>query len=207
MKTRHLVSILFGCLAALSVTSCLSTDDDNNNNSPGYLTKAQVAQCYQIIAGNYTGNLLYEAKSADGLSTQVDTVKTSWYIPNDSTLFITGFPAKAVAEYVSNQPLKEALAKAPDQVLRCQMVFTAMTPIQFLVNPYTLEYNLEYSGSQHKVHIAFYANNTYSFGYYDTDTKALMVKMIPAALYVDEKITSYLTSAQLICFSNTHEAI
>ena len=206
MKTRHLVSILFGCLAALSVTSCLSTDDDNDNSS-GYLTKAQVTQCYQIIAGNYTGNLLYEAKAADGLSTQVDTVKTSWYIPNDSTIFITSFPAKAVAEYVSNQPLKEALAKAPDQVVRCQMVFTSMTPIQFLVNPHTIEYDLEYSGSQHKVHIAFYANNTYSFGYYDTDTKALMVKMIPAALYVDEKITSYLTSAQLICFSNTHEAI
>lgn len=207
MKTRHLISILFSCLAALSVTSCLSTDDDNNNNSPGYLTKAQVAQCYQIIAGNYTGNLLYEAKSADGLSTQVDTVKTSWYIPNDSTLFITGFPAKAVAEYVSNQPLKEALAKAPDQVLRCKMVFTDMTPIQFLVNPHTLEYNLEYGGSQHKVHVVFYANNIYSFGLYDSDAKALMVKMIPAAIYVDEKATSYLTSAQLICFSNTHEAI
>ena len=55
--------------------------------------------------------------------------------------------------------------------------------------------------------LGFYANNTYSFGVYDSEEKMMMLKIIPAMLYVDEKPTSYLTSSQLILFSEQHEAI
>lgn len=205
MNTKHLISIMFCCLTALCITSCLNSDD--NNKSSWALSKAEIAQCFQTVAGNYTGDLLYRAKSDDGRSEQIDTLDASWYIPTDSTLFITNFPGKVLAEYVSNQALKEALASAPDQVVKCQIGFLQTSPVEFLINPYTIEYNLQYSGSQHKIHVVFYANNTYSFGALDPTSKELMVKIIPATLYVDGQQTSYLTSSQLIFLSKKHEAI
>lgn len=200
MKTRHLFSIMFGCLTVLCVTSCLG-DDDNNNNNPKTLTKAQIAQCYQAVAGSYTGNLYCWERSADGLSQKADTLDGSWNIPTDSTLIITDFPAQVIAGNVSNVAIREALAKAPNQTIKCQMIFLETSPIQFLVNPYNIEYTLEYGGSQHKVMVVFYVNNTYSFGMLDADTKKLMVKIIPAALYVDEQKTDYLYMQQAIFVS------
>ena len=205
MKTKQLVSIMIGCLTALCVTSCLG--DDTSESDSQTLTKAQIAQCFMTVAGNYTGKLYYEAKSSDGYATIVDSLDTSWYIPTDSTLIITDFPAKALAEYVSYQPLKAALAEAPNKMVNCKTWYLKTSPIELLVNPYTIEYNLQYSGSQHKVHVVFYANNTYSFGALDPTSKELMVKIIPATLYVDGQQTSYLTSSQLIFLSKKHEAI
>ena len=205
MKTKQLVSIMFGCLTALCVTSCLGDDTSDNNSQT--LTKAQIAQCFNTVVGNYTGKLLYEAKSSDGYTKKVDTLNVSWYIPTDSTLMIVDFPAKAVAEYVSYQPLKTALAEAPNKMVNCMTWYLETSPVEFLVNPYTIEYDLEFDGKQHKVHVVFYANNTYSFGVYDSEEKMMMLKIIPAMLYVDEKPTSYLTSSQLILFSEQHEAI
>ena len=205
MKTKQLVSIMLGCLTALCVTSCLGDDTSDNNSQT--LTKAQIAQCFNTVVGNYTGKLLYEAKSSDGYTKKVDTLNVSWYIPTDSTLMIVDFPAKAVAEYVSYQSLKTALAEAPNKMVNCMTWYLETSPVEFLVNPYTIEYDLEFDGKQHKVHVVFYANNTYSFGVYDSEEKMMMLKIIPAMLYVDEKPTSYLTSSQLILFSEQREAI
>ena len=205
MKTKQLVSIMFGCLTALCVTSCLG--DDTSESDSQTLTKAQIAQCFQTVAGNYTGYLYYEAKSSDGYTTVVDSLDASWYIPTDSTLIITDFPAKALAEHVSYQPLKAALAEAPNKIVNCKTWYLETSPVEFLVNPYTLEYDLEFDGKQHKVHVVFYVNNTYSFGVYDSGEKSMVVKIIPALIYVDDKQTSYLTSSQLIFFSSSHAAI
>ena len=205
MKTKQLVSIMIGCLTALCVTSCLG--DDTSESDSQTLTKAQIAQCFQTVAGSYSGYLYYEAKSNDGYTTVVDSLDASWYIHTDSTLIITDFPAKAVAEYVTYQPLKTALAEAPNKVVNCKTWYLETSPVEFLVNPYTIEYDLEFDGKQHKVHVVFYANNTYSFGVYDSAEKSMVVKIIPAVIYVDEKQTSYLTSSQLIFFSNSHAAI
>ena len=205
MKTKQLVSIMFGCLTALCVSSCLG--DDTSESDSQTLTKAQIAQCFQTVAGNYTGKLYYEAASSDGYTTIVDSLDASWYIPTDSTLIITDLPAKALAEYVSYKPLKTALAEAPNKMVNCKTWYLETSPIEFLVNPYTIEYDLEFDGKQHKVHVVFYINNTYSFGVYDSAEKSMVVKIIPALIYVDDKQTSYLTSSQLIFFSSSHAAI
>ena len=196
---------MFGCLTALCVCSCLG--DDTSESDSQTLTKAQIAQCFQTVAGNYTGKLYYEATSSDGYTTIVDSLDASWYIPTDSTLIITDLPAKALAEYVSYQPLKAALAEAPNKMVNCKTWYLETSPVEFLVNPYTIEYDLEFDGKQHKVNVVFYANNTYSFGVYDSGEKSMVVKIIPALIYVDDKQTSYLTSSQLIFFSSSHAAI
>ena len=200
MMTKHFFSILLGCLTALCITSCLGSDDDANNSSKG-LSKAEIAQCYLTVGGNYSGDLLYFSKSDDGLYEEVDTLNGAWYIPTDSTLFITDFPSEVLAENVIYSELKEALADAPDQIVKCRIRFVETSPVQFLVNPYTLEYTLHYGGGDHKVQVVFYNENIYSFGILNAESRELMLKIIPAYLYVDGKQTNYLTQSQIIFVS------
>lgn len=200
MGTKHFFSILLGCLTALCITSCLGSDDDANNSSKG-LSKAEIAQCYLTVGGNYSGDLLYFSKSDDGLFEEVDTLNGAWYIPTDSTLFITDFPSEVLAENVIYSELKDALADAPDQIVKCRIRFVETSPVQFLVNPYTLEYMLHYGGGDHKVQVVFYNENIYSFGILNAESRELMLKIIPAYLYVDGKQTNYLTQSQIIFVS------
>lgn len=200
MTTKHFFSILLGCLTALCVTSCLGSDDDANNSSKG-LSKAEIAQCYLTVGGNYSGDLLYFSKSDDGLFEEVDTLNGAWYIPTDSTLFITDFPSEVLAENVIYSELKDALADAPDQIVKCRIRFVETSPVQFLINPYTLEYTLHYGGGDHKVQVVFYNENIYSFGILNAESRELMLKIIPAYLYVDGKQTNYLTQSQIIFVS------
>ena len=190
MTTKHFFSILLGCLTALCVTSCLGSDDDANNSSKG-LSKAEIAQCYLTVGGNYSGDLLYFSKSEDGLYEEVDTLNGAWYIPTDSTLFITDFPSEVLAENVIYSELKDALADTPDQIVKCRIRFVETSPVQFLVNPYTLEYMLHYGGGDHKVQVVFYNENIYSFGILNAESRELMLKIIPAYLYVDGMQTNY----------------
>ena len=200
MMTKHFFSILLGCLTALCVTSCLGSDDDANNSSKG-LSKAEIAQCYLTVGGNYSGDLLYFSKSEDGLYEEVDTLNGAWYIPTDSTLFITDFPSEVLAENVIYSELKDALADTPDQIVKCRIRFVETSPVQFLVNPYTLEYMLHYGGGDHKVQVVFYNENIYSFGILNAESRELMLKIIPAYLYVDGMQTNYLTQSQIIFVS------
>ena len=200
MMTKHFFSILLGCLTALCITSCLGSDDDANNSSKG-LSKAEIAQCYLTVGGNYSGDLLYFSKSDDGLYEEVDTLNGAWYIPTDSTLFITDFPSEVLAENVIYSELKEALADAPDQIVKCRIRFVETSPVQFLVNPYTLEYMLHYGGGDHKVQVVFYNENIYSFGILNAESRELMLKIISAYLYVDGMQTNYLTQSQIIFVS------
>lgn len=200
MVTKHFFSILLGCLTALCITSCLGSDDDANNSSKG-LSKAEIAQCYLTVGGNYSGDLLYFSKSDDGLFEEVDTLNGAWYIPTDSTLFITDFPSEVLAENVIYSELKDALADAPNQIVKCRIRFVETSPVQFLVNPYTLEYMLHYGGGDHKVQVVFYNENIYSFGILNAESRELMLKIIPAYLYVDGKQTNYLTQSQIIFVS------
>ena len=200
MMTKHFFSILLGCLTALCSTSCLGSDDDANNSSKG-LSKAEIAQCYLTVGGNYSGDLLYFSKSDDGLFEEVDTLNGAWYIPTDSTLFITDFPSEVLAENVIYSELKDALADAPDQIVKCRIRFVETSPVQFLVNPYTLEYMLHYGGGDHKVQVVFYNENIYSFGILNAESRELMLKIIPAYLYVDGMQTNYLTQSQIIFVS------
>lgn len=196
MKTRSLFTILFCCVAAVCVTSCINNDDDDNSSQA--LTKAEIAQCYMTVGGNYTGDLFHLTTSADGMTENIDTLVGKWNIPTDSTLIITEFPSKVLAESVSYSGLKEALAEAPNQVIQCRIQFVEKSPVEFLVNPYALEYTLHYEDGDHLVRVVFYINNIYSFGTFDATSRELMLKIIPGALYVDGKETSYFTPSQIV---------
>ncbi|MBQ9649171.1 MAG: DUF4840 domain-containing protein [Prevotella sp.] len=188
------------CLAgALTVVSCLSDDDDNNNNQSKGLSASEKALCFAAVGGDYTGKLyFYDA------SRERDSVDIDWYIPSDSVMTVPKFPSKALAGCISNSALKEALEAAPDQPLNCRIGFINMSPIEFLINPQTLTYNLNYSGSDHKVQVLFYVNNTYSYGTYNASSRELGMQLIIGALYIDEKQSTYMTTdVPLIFISDT----
>ena len=57
MKQFKYLSIVCCLALAAAVTSCLDSDDDNNNQKKG-LSKAEIAQCYALVGGEYTGKLM-----------------------------------------------------------------------------------------------------------------------------------------------------
>ena len=57
MKKNKLLSIVCCLMLGVAVTSCLDSDDDNNNQKKG-LSKAEIAQCYALVGGEYTGKLM-----------------------------------------------------------------------------------------------------------------------------------------------------
>lgn len=199
MKKTTLFAIAFGCLTALGLTSCLD-DDNNNNNSSRTLTPTEVAQCYSLVKGHYQGDMLYRAVNPDNALDQTDTVSVSWNIPNDSTLIIENFPAKALAEAVTSKAVKEVLAEAPAQEIKCFIGFISVSPVQFLIYPYTLDYALHYGDKDHKIQVAFYVNTTYSYGSYDATDNSLVLQIIAASIYEDGTQVEYLTSATPFCF-------
>ena len=194
MKTKTLISTMMGCLAALCLTSCLSDNDDIKDTSAS-LTLADIALCFQAVEGHYTGDLIHSDITSDPTSYASDTIVGTWYIPTDSTLIITNFPSRLLAENISNPDLKEALAAEPDQTINCKIGFVTKDPIQFLVNPAVLTYNLHYGSSDHKVQVAFLANSGYSFGNYDALKNELSMQIVEGGLYIDGLQSTYLTTA------------
>ena len=205
MKATKFLSVLFCGLTALCVTSCINDDDDNEKIVP--LTKEQVAQCYQMIKGNYTGHLVFSVKNAATSQNGVDSVATSWSVINDSTITIDKFPAKLIADVLTNANMKEALAKADPQTLTCYYGFISNSPIQFLVNPMTLNYTLNYGGAEHKVSVAFYVNSPYSFGAYDHQKTIMEMQLLVGAVYEDGKTTTYLRETTPLVFSSKKKTV
>ena len=194
MKQFKLLSFVCCLMLAVVVSSCLS-DDDNNQNTG--LTNAEKALCYTVVAGDYSGKLMYY-----NIEQKIDTVDIAWRIPSDSILTVLQFPSAAVAGCVSSEPLKEALLEQPAQPLNCYIGFISASPVEFLINPLPLTYNLHYSDADHQVQLLFYVNNTYSFGTYDATTKRLGLQLLVGALYVDGQQSSYLSRNALFVFQS-----
>ena len=116
MKTIRIFTFA-SLLAAVSLTSCLK--DDNNSNSG--LSDAEKQYCATVVKGNYTGSLIYAAKNIKDVTDVTDTVAVSWSITNDSTLTIHKFPSRLLAEQVSDEALKSAIAEYPDQDINCRI--------------------------------------------------------------------------------------
>ena len=108
----------------------------------------------------------------------------------------------AVANGITYAPLREALSEQPDQTLNCYIGFVSASPIEFLINPWTLTYNVTYDGEEHKVQVLFYVYSAYSFGSYDATSQELTMKIVEGALYVDGKQSPYLASDLPIVFKS-----
>ena len=190
MKTIRIFTFA-SLLAAVSLTSCLK--DDNNSNSG--LSDAEKQYCATVVKGNYTGSLIYAAKNIKDVTDVTDTVAVSWSVTNDSTLTIHKFPSRLLAEQVSDEALKSAIAEYPDQDINCRIGFITNNPIQWLINPSAPCYKVQLEGAEHVVYVGFYVNTTSSFGRYDSTNKQVVMQIVEGAIFMDEKETGYLTQA------------
>ena len=186
MKKFTLIAILGCIMAAVSFTSC-NSDSDSSYQS---LTPAEVQQCFLATQGYHNGKMFPTYYSNP--TQKNDTVQVSWAITTDSTMTIYNFPSKAVAEAISgNDELKNAIANHPSQAITCAIGYVYATPIQFLIGPKNVTYNVEYGGSSHKVELLFYWNN-YSFGQYVASSKyPMQMQIFAAQMKVDGNQTSY----------------
>ena len=188
MKKLTFIAFIGCIMAALSFTSCNS---DSDNSYQG-LTEAEVQQCFLATRGLYNGKVVFLAENKANVNDKMDTLNVNWEITTDSTMTISNFPVKALAEKIThNNELKEAVSKLSPRTLNCVIQYVYVTPLQFLIGPANLDYELEYGGTTHKVQFRFFWNN-YSFGQYVSSAKHPMEMQIwAAALYVDGNQTSY----------------
>lgn len=199
MKQMKFLPVWACCIAALSFTSC-SNDDSNNSRS---LSKEEIAQCLKAVKGDYTGHLIYAAKNENNPKDVTDTLDVEWSITNDSTLTVASFPVKLLAENVTDEELKKALTEADDQPLVCRIGFINTSPIQFLINPKTPAYDLNYGGSDHKVQVPFYINSYNSFGSFNATKNELQMQIIEAGVHVDGQQTTFLKTSVPFVFVST----
>ena len=188
MKKLTFIAFIGCIMAALSFTSCNS---DSDNSYQG-LTEAEIQQCFLATRGLYNGKVVFLAENKANVNDKMDTLNVNWEITTDSTMTISNFPVKALAEKIThNNELKEAVSKLSPRTLNCVIQYVYVTPLQFLIGPANLDYELEYGGTTHKVQFRFFWNN-YSFGQYVSSAKHPMEMQIwAAALYVDGNETSY----------------
>lgn len=200
MKKLKFISVAC-CLAAMCLTSCLNDDNDSNNS----LTKDQVSQCLNMVKGVHNGQLIYAAKNPHDVKDQTDTLDISWNIKTDSTMTIYNFPTKQLFEHVSESnagaDVKEALMALPNQDIECRIGFFRTSPISFVINPVSPRFNLTLKDGTHKYDVAFYVNTTISRGDYSSADKEMAMQIVEAAIYRDDKLTSYISEGIPFVFS------
>ena len=195
MKNLKVLSMMFGCVAALCATFSSCTSDDG----PKSLTKEEVQTAFLAVKGTHTGKIIYEAKNKDNVNDNADTLNISWEIATDSTLVVNNFPMKVIANYIADTDLKEAVSNMPDQNLECRIGFYKVSPAGFLINPKTPTASLTYGGKMRKYQLAFYVNSPFSFGAINSKNQ-LVMQVVAAAIYLDGKQTRHLSDKKPFVF-------
>ena len=99
-----------------------------------------------------------------------------------------------------DEELKEAVAQAAPGQLKALIGFYQIDPIGFRLYPLPVEYNIEYQDAAHKAKLIFWVN-TYSFGQYDSSSRAFRMQLMAAGLYLDDDENhNYLTNT---AYNNT----
>lgn len=187
MRTFKIFGIfLSAVLTVFGMTSCFNSDDNSNRS----LTKEQIQQCYFAVAGPHSGKLVYVAGKSDKGNSKTDSIPTSWNITSDSTMVLNNVSAKAVASLIDttsaeHKEIRNAIAAQPSKQMSCYIGFVNMNPVQWLINPTGLTYNVTYGGAKHEIKLVFAANNSYSFGQYNSTSRTMQLQLIAYGAYID----------------------
>jgi hypothetical protein len=179
MKNLKFIFLALGCIAALSLTSCLESNDDDNTG----LSKAQRDQCFAVVRGSYTGKLLYQNRDSQH---PIDTIDVSWSIGADTMLVLRPFPAKAVAEQINDTELRKALLEQGYTTeLKCYLGFYRNdSEVEFLLAPVKIDIPVAYQDKTHTLSVYFWTD--YSYGYKNVSTGAMEVQLMMAGAYLDD---------------------
>ena len=201
MKTLKSIVIIACGIAALAFTSCNSDSDTQKG-----LTAQEISYCYNTVKGRYTGDLIYAAKNENNPADVSDTIKSVRSdIINDSTMILYNFPARLLAPNVKNGQVRGALLEADWKDLTCRTVYIGTNPVEFLVNPLTLTFNVPYNGETeiHKIQVVFYTNNLSSWAQYNEKDAQLKFIIYEGAIYLDGRLLETLDTATAFYFEST----
>lgn len=187
MKKLSFLSLALMFMSVFSLSSCLGNDDGEDP-----ITPEEHQAAFAAVQGIYSGKVVFTKGDNDWGSAATDTMDVRWDISTDSTLIISNFPMEPLAQSVNDSTLKRALMSVGTTQVKCQTYYTKSTPPTFLLNPYNLTFDLTYDGITHKVNVYFYVYNSYSFGYYSSEKKQLLMQLVEASVTVDESQTSML---------------
>ena len=118
---RLFAFLALGCVIAMSLTSCLKSDDNNQDSG---LTKAQITQCYNAVRGDFSGEMIFPVLNDDRNGYDTDTVDIDWTVTADTMLIVRELPAMAVAGTISDNTLRQALEEQnPVSDVKCYIGF------------------------------------------------------------------------------------
>lgn len=188
---KFLGFFLTAMLMVFSMSSCLNSADDNSSK----ITPEQKKQCYLTVAGPHSGKLIYITLKNSNGNTITDSIPASWNVTSDSTMVLNNISSKAVASMIDStttehKEIRQAIAAQSPKSMNCYIGFVNTNPIQWLVNPVGLTYNVTYGGKAHEIKIVFYTNNTYSFGQYSSTTKLQNLQLLAYGAYIDGTLDS-----------------
>lgn len=210
MNKLKLISMALCAMALFGFNSCLDSDGDDYRE----LTAEEKEEQYLMVGGRHMGKVIFPAKNETNPQDQTDTLDCQFYIGKDYdtenmktvyTLTISKIPIKVIGNYMGYGEQRDQMLTKEDVTLNCDMDFVyiddATIDAAWLINPYPAEMNLNYNGKDHKVQVYFFVNATNSMGAIGTVTnkdgvkkKQIQMWVTAAAIYADEKQTSWLNS-------------
>ena len=137
MKQLKLFSIVLGCVAALTMTSCLKEDNTEENQKKWEEWQKEVDTERQAMIGDYNGKLYYfvspTSKEADSLSVQ-------WSVASDSVVVLKNVPLKQIVGTMvgtNSEALRDSIAKMGNVNLKAKLYvnYNYQSPIVMYVFP------------------------------------------------------------------------
>lgn len=202
-RFSKLFIILLCCVGAMSLTSCLNSDDDGGIDPETYETYLT------LMSGSYNGystdyryqnkiyfyndsitdkNNINKIDSIEGIYGRVDRA--------DSTFTIYNVPGRVLAKEIPDgyKELKDAVENAPEQTVKGKILLVDINSslVYFYAYPMSVVYDeLTYGGNTHNdVTIAFWGPTMGVFGSNINTHRVLQLNLCPAAVYEgDSNIT------------------
>lgn len=216
-RFNKLFIILLCCVGAMSVTSCLNSDD-------GYSLDPEVVKSYYTqMRGSYLGgtypynNKIYfyndtitdenntnKTDSLSGYGLNGGVNYTTTIDGRDSVSFVlNGVSGRVLAKEIDGEQhkgLKGAIENAPNQSIRGQIVMYAIQNqvAYWYLYPMSVEYeNLEYDGGTHDVIISFWSPVGGNY-FMSNAHKVIQFPLVMASVWVDgnETVRIYNANSQ-----------
>lgn len=162
MKKITLFSVLAVLLAALSFTSCNTSDD----NSTGLPDEATAASMLLKVGGYHRCGVLLPADKDNKIEDK-DSIETTYYVnAKDSSFNIASFPVSKFAKYFKDEDLAKVVAELPNQDLTGKLLpYNANGPtFGSYLN------NIKFSANGKEYYLVFYGGySTYTLAGYATN--------------------------------------
>lgn len=194
-RFNQLFTIFLCCIGAMSVTSCLNSDDDGGidpETYQAYLTQMQ--GYYTGGSGNYANKIYFynDTITDKNNPNKVDSVMyVTGTFAKDSTFTIANVPGRLLAKEIKDEKykgLKEAIEKASNQTIRGKFLIVSLyeNVANMYFYPTAVTYkNLSYNGETHDVMITFYGPSWGSWGIVNAHRMA-EYSVCMSAIYVDD---------------------